>query len=110
MWIGKGEIHDVIDLSFTDPSSIQPKQKVLAVLSKHLAEADRKFGDVQQFRADLQTNIERFERFLAAKQQLSFFYLKHDGNVNVMLSSLQRNLARRRLRTNSLEGRIWLSI
>ncbi|GHO99434.1 hypothetical protein KSF_094820 [Reticulibacter mediterranei] len=57
------EIRDVIDLSFTGSSGIQPKQKVLAILRKHLAEADRKFGD-------LQANIERFERFLAAKQQL----------------------------------------
>jgi MerR family transcriptional regulator, copper efflux regulator len=61
------EIRDVIDLSFTDPSGIQPKQKVLAILRKHLAEADRKIGDLQQFRADLQANI---ERLLAAKQQL----------------------------------------
>src|SRR2546427_6719370 len=36
------EIRDVIDLYFTDPSGIQPKQKVLAILRQHLAEADRK--------------------------------------------------------------------
>jgi DNA-binding transcriptional MerR regulator len=70
------EIRDIIDPSFIDPSGIQPKQKVLAILRKHLAEADRKFGDLQQFRADLQANIERFECFLAAKQQLSFFFFK----------------------------------
>ena len=64
------EIRKVIDLYFTDPSGIQPKQKVLAIFKKHLAEADRKIGDLQQFRADLQANIERFERFLAAKQNL----------------------------------------
>ncbi|GCF09789.1 hypothetical protein KDI_33530 [Dictyobacter arantiisoli] len=64
------EICDVIDLYFTDPSGIQPKQKVFAVPRKHLAEASRKIGDLQQFRADLQANIERFECFLAAKQQL----------------------------------------
>lgn len=64
------EIRDVIDLYFTDPSGIQPKQTVLAILRKHLAEADRKIGDLHQFRADLQANIERFERFLAAKQHL----------------------------------------
>jgi MerR family transcriptional regulator, copper efflux regulator len=64
------EIREVIDLYFTDPSGIQPKQKVLAIFKKHLAAADRKIGDLQQFRADLQANIERFERFLAAKQNL----------------------------------------
>src|SRR5215831_18956745 len=33
------EIRDVIDLYFTDPSGIQPKQKVLTILRQHLAEA-----------------------------------------------------------------------
>ena len=57
------EIRDVIDLYFTDPSGIQPKQKILAILRQHLAEADQKIGALQQFRADLQANIERFERW-----------------------------------------------
>jgi DNA-binding transcriptional MerR regulator len=63
------EIGEVIDLYFIDPSGIQPKQKVLAILRKHLAEADRKIGSLQQFRAELQANIERFERFIEAAQQ-----------------------------------------
>ena len=58
------EIRDVIDLYFTDPSGIQPKQKILAILRQHLAEADQKIGALQQFRADLQGHIERFERWL----------------------------------------------
>jgi DNA-binding transcriptional MerR regulator len=63
------EIGEVIDLYFIDPSGIQPKQKVLAILRRHLAEADHKIGSLQQFRAELQTNIERFERFLETAQQ-----------------------------------------
>jgi DNA-binding transcriptional MerR regulator len=63
------EIGDVIDLYFIDPSGVQPKQKVLAILRKHLVEADRKIGSLQQFRAELQANIERFERFLEAAGQ-----------------------------------------
>src|SRR5215472_2935928 len=63
------EIRDVIDLFFTDPSGIQPKQKVLAMLRQHLADADRKIGDLQQFRADLQAHIERFERWLEEREQ-----------------------------------------
>src|SRR5579859_3684539 len=47
------EIRDVIDLYFTDPSGIQPKQKVLAILRLHLAETDQKIGTLQLFRADL---------------------------------------------------------
>jgi DNA-binding transcriptional MerR regulator len=63
------EIGEVIDLYFIDPSGIQPKQKVLAILRRHLAEADHKIGSLQQFRAELQANIERFERFLETAQQ-----------------------------------------
>jgi MerR family transcriptional regulator, copper efflux regulator len=63
------EIGEVIDLYFIDPSGIQPKQKVLAILRRHLEEADHKIGSLQQFRAELQGNIERFERFLETAQQ-----------------------------------------
>ena len=62
------EIQGVIELYFTDPSGIQPKQKVLAILRAHLAEADRKIGSLQQFRSELQVNIDRFERFLNEAQ------------------------------------------
>ena len=62
------EIRDVIDLYFTDPSGIQPKQKVLAILRKHLAETNRKMGELSQFQAELQFNIDRFERFLEEAQ------------------------------------------
>src|SRR5689334_15369584 len=63
------EIRDVIDLYFTDPSGVQPKKKVLAMLRQHLADADRKIGALQQFRADLQAHIARFERFLEEREQ-----------------------------------------
>ncbi len=62
------EIAGVIDLYFIDPSGVQPKQKVLAILRQHLTEADRKISSLQQFRAELQANIERFERFLESAQ------------------------------------------
>src|SRR5579862_7599057 len=58
------EIRDIIDLYFSDPSGIQPKQQVLALLRQHLAEADEKIVGLQQFRADLQAHIARFERWL----------------------------------------------
>jgi len=57
------EIRDIIDLYFTDPTGIQPKQKVLAILRQHLTEADEKIGALQQFRADVQAHIERFEHW-----------------------------------------------
>jgi MerR family transcriptional regulator, copper efflux regulator len=62
------EIGEVIDLYFTDPSGIQPKQKVLAILRKHLQEAESKIGELQQFRGELLATIERFERFLNEAQ------------------------------------------
>ena len=62
------EIRDVIDLYFTDLSGVQPKQQILAILRRHLAETDRKIGTLEQFRADLQANIERFERWLKEQE------------------------------------------
>jgi|SRR5579871_4611526 len=62
------EIGEVIDLYFIDPSGIQPKQKVLGILRKHLQETESKIGELQQFRSELLANIERFERFLNDKQ------------------------------------------
>ncbi|MFD2616105.1 MerR family transcriptional regulator [Terrilactibacillus laevilacticus] len=62
------EIRDVIDLYFIDPSGVQAKQKVLVVLRQHLAEADQKIREYQQFRAELEDHIERFERWLEEKK------------------------------------------
>lgn len=58
------EIRDVIDLYFTDPSSIQAKQQVLALLRQHLAETDRKISGFQQLRVDIQAHTVHFERWL----------------------------------------------
>jgi MerR family copper efflux transcriptional regulator len=60
------EVRGVIDLYFTDPSGVRAKQKVLAILRAHLAEVDQKVDALQQFRADLQAHIERFERWFEA--------------------------------------------
>jgi MerR family copper efflux transcriptional regulator len=63
------EIRDVIDLYFTDTSGVRAKQKVLAILRAHLAEVDQKVGALQQFRADLVADIERFECWLEANRR-----------------------------------------
>ncbi len=63
------EIRDVIDLYFIDPSGRQPKQKILAILRRHLAEADQKIGALRQFRGDIQAHIERFERWFEDTEQ-----------------------------------------
>ncbi|WP_424952312.1 MerR family transcriptional regulator [Deinococcus sp.] len=58
------EIGEVIELYFTDLSGVQPKRKVLDMLHRHLAEAEGRLTELQQFRADLEGHIARFERFL----------------------------------------------
>lgn len=55
------EIRGVIDLYFTDPSGIQGKQKVLALLQGQLAETERKIAELSRFRDDLQRYIARIE-------------------------------------------------
>lgn len=62
------EIRDVIELYFTDTSGVQPKRKVLGILRQHLADTDQKLEALGQFRSDLQSNIERFERWLEANE------------------------------------------
>src|SRR6266516_2525179 len=62
------EIRDVIDLYFTDPSGVQLKQKVLAILRHHQTLVNKKIGALQQFRADLQAHIARFERWFEERE------------------------------------------
>lgn len=68
--LGLDEIREVIDLYFSDPSGVQPKQQVLAILRRHRAEAERKIAALGQFRADVQGHIDRFERWLAESERL----------------------------------------
>lgn len=63
------EIRDIIDLYFNDQSGVQPKQKVLDILRQHLSEADQKIDGLQQFRAEIQGNIERFERWFKERER-----------------------------------------
>jgi DNA-binding transcriptional MerR regulator len=63
------EIGEVIDLYFTDPSGVRPKQKVLAMLRAHLADTDKKAAELAEFRGELAAHIKRFERWLTEKQR-----------------------------------------
>src|SRR5258708_26876757 len=63
------EIRDVIDLYFIDPSGVQPKQKVLAILRQLRASVDQKISGLQQFLADLQSHTERFEPCLEVRDE-----------------------------------------
>lgn len=63
------EIRDVIDLYFADPSGVQPKQKVLAILRRHLADTDQKIDALDQFRDELRSHIDRFERWFEERER-----------------------------------------
>lgn len=69
------EIASVIDLYFEDPTGRQPKLKVLAILRRHLADADRKLEAMTAFRDDLSAHIRRFELWLEQQDQTT----KGDG-------------------------------
>ncbi len=61
------EIGDVIELYFTAGAGVRAKRRVLAMLRDRLAEVDSKLASLEQFRAELKANIERFERWLDQK-------------------------------------------
>ena len=63
------EIREVIDLYFTDPSGIQAKKKVLAILRQHLSDVDQKIAGLAQFRGELVGYIEGFEQWLAEHER-----------------------------------------
>lgn len=63
------EIRGVVDLYFIDPSGVQTKQKVLTILRQHLTETDQKMNELQQFRNELQTQIEYFERWFSEREE-----------------------------------------
>lgn len=64
------EIREVIDLYFADATGVRPKQKVLAILRRHLAEMDQKVETLQQLRAELQGHIDRFERWFEERKRI----------------------------------------
>jgi MerR family transcriptional regulator, copper efflux regulator len=58
------EIAGVIDLYFEDPTGITAKRRVLAILEGHLRETEGKISALEQFRDDLQANIEQMHGFI----------------------------------------------
>lgn len=58
------EIVSVINLYFTDPSGKKPKVEVLAILRRHLRDAEQRAASLEHFCTELRTHIERFEAWL----------------------------------------------
>ncbi|NHC42132.1 MerR family transcriptional regulator [Bacillus sp. MM2020_1] len=62
------EMREVVQLYFIDPSGVQSKRKALAILRQHLAETDQKLSELEQFRGEIQSLIEHFERWFEKRE------------------------------------------
>lgn len=62
------EMREVVQLYFIDPSGVQSKRKALDILRQHLAEANQKLNEIQQFRGEIQSLIEHFERWFEKRE------------------------------------------
>ena len=62
------EIGEVLPLYCDDPTGIRGKQLVIEILQRQLAETDEKIATLQRFRAELQSNIQKFQEFLERKR------------------------------------------
>ena len=60
------EIAVVLPLYSEDPSGVQGKRKIVEILKAHLQEADDKIESLNQFRAELQANIDRIQQWIDA--------------------------------------------
>jgi DNA-binding transcriptional MerR regulator len=58
------EIAGVIDLYFDDATALKGKQRVLEILEQHLRETEARLTQLEQFRADLRANIDRYRRLV----------------------------------------------
>ncbi|PZV07662.1 MAG: transcriptional regulator [Leptolyngbya sp.] len=60
------EIAVVLPLYAEDPTGVQGKRKLIEILKAHLQEADDKIDSLNQFRSELQTNIDRIQQWINA--------------------------------------------
>jgi DNA-binding transcriptional MerR regulator len=63
------EIADVLPLYAEDPTGVQGKRKLIEILKNHLQEADDKIDSLNQFRSELQTNINRIQQWIDAQTE-----------------------------------------
>lgn len=58
------EIAVVLPLYSEDPTGVQGKRKIVEILKAHLQEADEKIESLNQFRSELQANIDRIQQWI----------------------------------------------
>ncbi|WP_347275971.1 MerR family transcriptional regulator [Leptolyngbya sp. FACHB-321] len=61
------EIAVVLPLYTEDPTGVQGKRKLVEILKAHLQEADDKVASLNQFRSELQANIDRIQQWIDAQ-------------------------------------------
>jgi DNA-binding transcriptional MerR regulator len=61
------EIAIVLPLYSEDPTGVQGKRKLVEILKAHLQEADDKIEALNQFRSELQANIDRIQQWIAER-------------------------------------------
>src|SRR5690606_1594783 len=61
------EIGEVIPLYCEDPTGNRGKQRVLEILKRQLHDTDEKIAALQRFRADILTNIDIIEQYIASQ-------------------------------------------
>ena len=68
MGLSLEEIGEVIPLYCEDPTGLRGKRRILEILIAQLQEMDEKIAALQQFRAEMLTNIERVQEFINRTQ------------------------------------------
>lgn len=63
------EIAVVLPLYAEDPTGVQGKRKLVEILKAHLQEADDKIDSLNQFRSELQANIDRIQQWIDAHSE-----------------------------------------
>ncbi|MBW4661171.1 MAG: MerR family transcriptional regulator [Drouetiella hepatica Uher 2000/2452] len=61
------EIASVAPLYFEDLTMLQGKRKIVEILKSHLQETEDKLAGLEQFRAELQANIDRIEQWIESQ-------------------------------------------
>lgn len=62
------DIAEIIPLYCEDPTGIRSKQRVLEILQGHLAETDERISELQRFRAEVASNIDLCNAYIARAQ------------------------------------------
>lgn len=62
------EMREVVQLYFIDPSGVQSKRKAHAILRQHLEETNQKISELTQFRGEIKSLMNHFERWFEQRE------------------------------------------